>query len=342
LWLRFEREARACPACGSDRIVLLDAFKIPRDRRGRRVAFLTGCHGCGLLFANPLPSPADLERQYAEGGAWATTRKVRASKPPVRRPDARDPRDVLLEALTPYVPITSPPAGSKVIDFGCGDGKFLDRLQSYGWETYGIEPSTSVAFERHRRLDEPPGDGTFDLAILHHVLEHITNPLDVLSRLASALRPGGVLFIGVPRLDTLPEHHDFKYCLDGRHHVECLSAACLEALLARAGFRITARLVDRALDEEITQGKALRLRIVASRTMEPVPAPDAPLTTAIAALRAFRKSQRTGLRLDGALPVRMRAAFLDRTIERRARARRRERERSAAPSETPHGERTGG
>jgi len=326
LWLRFEQEASACPGCASPRIALLDVFKIPRDARGRRVAFLTGCHDCGLLFANPLPTRGQLERQYSHGGAWAATRKARARKPPTRPAGARDPRDVLLEALSPYVPVQTPPTGAKVLDFGCGEGKFLDRLQNAGWETYGVEPSTSVAFARHHRLDRPPQDGSFDFAILHHVLEHVTEPLAILRQLAGAMREGGVLFVGVPRLDTLPQHGDVKYCLDGRHHLICLSHACLVGLLGRAGFMTTARLDAPALDEAITHGKPLRLRLVATRTAAPVLPPDAPLAPAVEALAAYAWA-RGGLAawVHRALPVRMRGALLDRTVERRARARRRAR-----------------
>lgn len=68
LWLRLENEASACPGCASSRIALLDVFKIARDSRGRRVAFLTGCRDCGLRFANPLPTRQQLERQYAPDG----------------------------------------------------------------------------------------------------------------------------------------------------------------------------------------------------------------------------------------------------------------------------------
>ena len=323
LWLRFDNEASQCPGCASTKIVLLDAFKIPRDPRGRRVAFLTGCRECGLLFANPLPTQTELERHYAHGGAWAVTRKVSAAKPPARPAEYRDPRDVLLEALEPFIPIKSPPAGARVLDFGCGEGKFLDRLLRFGWRTYGIEPSTDAPFTRHQRLERPPQDASFDFAILHHVLEHVTEPLDILRAIAGALRQNAMLFIGVPRLDTLPQHGDFKYCIDGRHHLLCLSEACLRDLLARAGFSVTARLDASSLDDQITGGKPLRLRIVAQKTGRDVARPLAPLDQAVRTLSSYSRRQE-GLMaaLHPVIPTRMRAALLDRAIERRARERR--------------------
>jgi SAM-dependent methyltransferase len=321
LWLRYDDEVRACPACASSRISLLDVFKIPRDRRGRRLAFVTGCHECGVVFVNPLPSPEELNERYAPEGAWAETRKVRAAKPTAHA-RSRDPRDVLLDALAPYVPVHAPPAGARVIDFGCGEGKFLDRLQSAGWQTFGIEPSTSVPFQRHGRLDQPPQDASFDFAILHHVLEHVTHPLDILRQLAGAVREGGMLLVGVPALDTLPQHGDFKYCVDGRNHLMAYSRRCLTGLLARAGFVTVARLEGAHLDA-LTKGKPLRLRVVARRTGAPIALEPAPLTPAIEALNRFARERRgLAARVRAILPVRVQGAMLDRAVERRARERR--------------------
>jgi SAM-dependent methyltransferase len=322
LWLRFDHEVRACPACASREIRLLDVFKIPRDAQGRRLTFLTGCHECGLLFVNPLPLAEELARQYAPDGAWAATRKTRAQQPAPVSP-ARDPRDVMLDALAAHVPVRGGAAtGARVLDFGCGPGQFLDRLQDAGWETYGIEPSTDAPFARHRRLDRPPQDASFDFAILHHVLEHVTNPLEILRELAASLRQGGKLLIGIPALDTLPVHRDFKYCLDGRHHLLSYSETCLQGLLARAGMGRVVRIEGPHLDA-ITKGKPLRLRLLAERTRSAEPIADRPLAPAIRALRQYRRSTETlADRVRSTLPVRVRGALLDRAVERRARERR--------------------
>jgi SAM-dependent methyltransferase len=229
---------------------------------------------------------------------------------PLRRPD------ILLNALAPYIPVHAPPPTAKVLDFGCGEGKILNRLQDYGWQTFGVEPSTDVAFARHHRLTSPPQDGSFDFIVLHHVLEHVTDPLGVLRGLGGALREGGVLFVSLPRLDTLPRHGDVRYCIDGREHVICYSETCLTGLLARAGFAVRARLDARELDDALTEGKPFRLRLVALRTPTPPDQPGAPLAPALKALRQYdwATSGLTG-RMRKVLPVRFRAALMDRARE---------------------------
>jgi len=328
-WLRFPTEAPACPACTSPRITLIDVLPIRRDIEGRRVSFLTGCHDCGLLFTNPIPTEAQLERYYADEGPYRAHKveagEARRLKGKARARNTERPpraRDLILNALVPYVPVYEPTPGAKALDFGCGDGKILDRLQDRGWETYGIEPSTSVAFARHRRLTAPPHDGGFDFIVLRHVLEHVTDPLGVLRQLGGALREGGMLFVSLPRLDTLPRHGQLKYCIDGRKHLICFSETCLTGLLARAGLAVTARLDARDLDDALTDGQPLRLRLVATRTAAAPSLPVAPLAPALKALRQYdwASAGLTG-RIRKVLPVRLRAALMDRAREGSRRSR---------------------
>ena len=332
LWLRFDDEASACPGCASPRITLLDSFGIPRDARNRRIRFLSGCHDCGLLFSNPLPPADQLAAHYGDGGAWAARRVERRRRLEAKyrrrlargqpQADASTPRrvqahDLLFEAVARYVPVHAPPASASVLDFGCGDGKLLDWLQERGWETYGIEPSMDLEFFRHRRLMSLPQDRRFTLVILNHVLEHVTDPLGALRQLAGALRDDGTLFLSVPRVDTLPQHGDFQYCVSGRTHPVCFSELCLRGLLARAGLVATARLDAHQLDDAFTQGKQLRLRLLAVRTAHPPALPDEPLVPAIRALtRYYREHGGLLERARRLLPVRLRAALMDRARER--------------------------
>ena len=326
LWLRIEGEAVACPACGSSRIVLLDVMPHPRKVAGRRVGFVTGCRECGVLFSNPLPTPEQLAQFYGPIGPWAealsdrfdrlekrAAARVKRQKPLTLPNRRKRPRDYLIEGMNSYLPVLAPAPGSRVLDFGCGDGKLLDSLQARGWTTYGIEPSADHAFLRHQRLDSVPKDASFDLIVLHHVLEHVLRPLDVLHQLAGASRQGGFLSVGVPRLDTLALHGDIRYCINGRLHLACFSETCLRGLLARAGFETIARLDEPGLDQVMTAGVPLRLRLLARRTSRAVPLPRAPLRAALRAWAEYARVRSSRAdRLRAILPVRVRAALQER------------------------------
>lgn len=336
VWLRAPDETTTCPTCASSDIRTVDVISIPRHSTGRGVAFITGCRACGLLFTNPLPSADELRRFYAPGGTWASAhtalatslqleyeRRTRKKKPPKTKRSTTS-RAVLLDALAQHVAVYAPPAGARVLDVGCGDGQFLDRLQDHGWATYGIEPSTTIAFLRHMALEAPSQDQSFDLVVLRHVLEHVADPLQLLRRIIGAVRPGGALFISVPRLDTLPQHRDLRDCLNSRTHIVGFSQTCLEGLLARAGFALTVCLSRPELDDALTHGKPVWLHVLATRAVSPaVPQAD-PLRPALEALRQYHAREgRWRLYARRFVPVRLRASWMEHVREQDARRRRR-------------------
>jgi SAM-dependent methyltransferase len=180
----------------------------------------------------------------------------------------------------------SPPPGAKVLDFGCGMGKLLDALQARGWETWGIEPALEQPFRRHRRLDVVPDEPTFDLIVANHVLEHVPDPLRLLRQFARAARPGGYLFVGVPRFDTLPVHRDYKYVINGRAHVMAFTWPCLQGLLARAGWAPVAPPRD-LVKKGGGRTTTARLQVIARRAEAPPAPPPVPAEAARAAMRQY-------------------------------------------------------
>lgn len=353
-WYAPPGEQRACPACGSLIVRHIEPLGLrqPQDHHWK-FGFISGCRQCGVLFANPLPTSRDLVRAYSPEGDWGRTRQEEREKPVTRGRLARAFAPIVAE-LDPL----RPPPGAAVIDFGCGLGGMLDTLANVGWQTFGVETATRVAFTRHAELREVPQDGRFDLAILHHVLEHVTDPLVILRQLAGATREGGFLLVSVPNLDALPLHRDLDYCIRSRTHVLAYSTECLRWLLADAGFEIVSAgggnagaLAAGATRGLATAGAAVvkatpgpeavgavpsgssgtvgsatdgtsRLIVLARRTHAPVGKPARPLDAALRALAAYRSSGGTarpsGPRRRSAGPVRLRAALLNLTREKAA------------------------
>jgi SAM-dependent methyltransferase len=281
---RAPREVESCPACESRRLFDLDVMVIRRAADGSQTGFISGCETCGLVFANPLPSAADQAAFYGHDGDWQAERAEDTPDAPPARHGTAWSR--MFEPIRHELSVLAPPPGATVLDFGCGTGKLLDDLKSAGWATWGIEPATDRAFDRHGRLDEIPDRPMFDLTVCHHVLEHVTNPLGLLRQFAAASRPGGYLLVSVPRLDTLPIHRDYHYILNGRAHITAYTWPCMHGLLARAGWEPVAPPPDR-----VPKGRgkltASRLRVVARRVDRDVALPASPADTARAAVRGY-------------------------------------------------------
>jgi len=87
------------------------------------------------------------------------------------------------------------PAGSRVLDVGCGDGGLVTRLGELGFDALGVDPAAPA----HPRLIRGPvehvrGIGGFDAAVAVMALHHgrLNAITSALSRL---LRPHGRLFV---------------------------------------------------------------------------------------------------------------------------------------------------
>lgn len=290
-------ELSSCPACGAGEPVPL--VPLPLEGRTRSFGLASGCRRCGVVFANPLPSAARVAEVYSPDGDWGRHRQQEQEKPVSR---ARLER--LFEPVASTMNVLEPRAGAAVLDFGCGLGGMLDGFAALGWQTYGIEPAMKSAFTRHRELVEIPASGAFDVAVLHHVLEHVTDPRTILRQMSGAVRDGGILLISVPNLDDVAVHGELKYCIRADVHVLAYSGACLAWLAADAGFEVVS-------ERSTLMSDQTRHRIVlARRSAAPVAHPSDPLGSARAALDRYAAGREPAsmLRL---LPVRVRAAVLD-------------------------------
>jgi SAM-dependent methyltransferase len=101
----------------------------------------------------------------------------------------------------------SPPRD--VLDAGCGFTLPLDFPRSV--RLVGLD-SSADALAKNQNIDEGIvgdletyrlGGDEFDVIVCWTVLEHLPNPRSALANMAQALRPGGLLIVGIPNLWSL-------------------------------------------------------------------------------------------------------------------------------------------
>lgn len=157
------------------------------------------CTRCGVVYLDPRPAAAEFDRIYPDdyhaftftpddfGVVYSVRRRLEARR--------------LLRALRGL-----PPA-SRVIDVGCGDGFHLDLLRQHAprsWTLEGVDlDARAVSAARARgitvhagRLEdlELPAQ-SFDAALLIQTVEHVADPVALLTAIERILVPGGRVLV---------------------------------------------------------------------------------------------------------------------------------------------------
>jgi 2-polyprenyl-3-methyl-5-hydroxy-6-metoxy-1,4-benzoquinol methylase len=167
-------------------------------------------------------------------------------------PEGSEPQD--LAARLAFV-LAHVPAGARVLDVGCGEGRFTSELVRAGREVVGID----VAEEPLRRARErdpgidvrlvapqgpwPLADVSFDALWAGEVIEHVADTGGWLSEARRVLRSGGVLVLSTPAHERLTRlalglrGRAFEAHFDPRSdHLRFYTRRALVALLEDFGF----------------------------------------------------------------------------------------------------------
>ncbi len=112
-------------------------------------------------------------------------------------------------------------SGSSILELGCGSGGSLRQLESLGAKVVGIEIDPSLIKLTNSRIKAlknaycvqadgfylPFPDGTFDICIYSHVLEHVPDPHKMVEEINRILKVGGIALIEFPnRLYPIERH----------------------------------------------------------------------------------------------------------------------------------------
>lgn len=237
-----EKTASTCPLCSST--ATTPFLRGTRDLHyGIAGAWdYNRCGACGVVYLEPAPNAEFLADSYDD-----SYYSYQDFKLPSRW-------RLLARRVTGFDPgRTGDPkfrTAGRILDIGCGSGSFLHRMKLEGWETWGVELSRKAADLGNSLHGLNIQAGTvhqaklpaaaFDYIRLNHSFEHLLDPRATLDRIRSLLAPEGLLFIGVPNVDSVPA------AVFGRHwwnlgppvHPFGYSARTLTPLLREHGFEV--------------------------------------------------------------------------------------------------------
>jgi SAM-dependent methyltransferase len=234
-------DIRICPVCGSENLQHLLSSK--DNTVSQKVFTLRQCQTCKLAITTPRPADEELHQYYISDEYISHSNKGKTLVDKVYLVA----RGFTLKWKLSIVQQGNSAPG-KILDYGCGTGEFLSTCRNAGWDTTGVEPSTTAREQAkqltrssiHESLPSVPDDN-FTVITLWHVLEHVSNLDETLSLLKSKLTENGTIFIAVPNHTSWDGQHYKEHWAgyDTPRHLWHFSRETMNVLITKNGMRVT-------------------------------------------------------------------------------------------------------
>jgi 2-polyprenyl-3-methyl-5-hydroxy-6-metoxy-1,4-benzoquinol methylase len=191
------------------------------------------CSRTGLVFSRDILPDSILEKLYADS-------KVTFSEyTDIIRKDYWKPLEKFSDIIRK----------GAALEIGCSNGFFLEELKKQGFkEVHGCEPGKeakdiapdSVKKNIHTGFftNEVYKDNTFDLICCFQTLDHLSDPLGILSTCYNKLKPGGLIYIIVHNVDGLQAKiFGEKSPIIDVEHIYLFNPKTLSKAVEKAGFK---------------------------------------------------------------------------------------------------------
>lgn len=230
-----------CPACGATH---WKEYLQCKDHTVSQETFsLKECSNCHLVVTDPRPENDRLGDYYLSGDYISHNDK----------PTSITDRIYVVArsfALKRKIKLIEQFHNSKnktLLDYGCGTGHFLKASQNAGWSITGVEPS-AIAREAAIRNTGATISSSIDTLSQHrfttitlwHVLEHIPELNQALTKFHELLAENGTLFIAVPNhsSDDGQRYQALWAGYDVPRHLWHFTPQNMKTLIEKHGFQL--------------------------------------------------------------------------------------------------------
>ena len=265
------REARHCLLCEAEGELL---YRGLRDRLCGAVGSwsLMHCPKCQLVWLNPHPIPDDIGKLYSQYFTHQATDVKRGMLAGIRRfakasvlqhgfgYRMKGSSSLLGSLLGRIGPIEDMVGGDvrylkagesgRLLDVGCGNGEYMDRMRQLGWDVVGVEPDGRAVSVAREGLGLEVFEGTlegakfphdyFNAITMNHVIEHACDPIGLLKECRRILKPGGKLVVITPNIQSLGQRmfKDAWLHWDPPRHLFLLALHSLRLCSVRSGLDV--------------------------------------------------------------------------------------------------------
>jgi 2-polyprenyl-3-methyl-5-hydroxy-6-metoxy-1,4-benzoquinol methylase len=211
---------------------------------------LCECDLCGLIFQRDIPNDILMERLYEH---WIDPQKVFSQ---FQTQDNLGYYACYAEEIMQIIAYFETTASSSsslcFFDFGMGWGQWALMAKAFGCDSYGTELSLErIEYAKTNGIEiikwEEIPQHSFDFINTEQVFEHISEPLQALRHLKTALKSQGLIKISVPNGNDIERRlkiMDWKAPKDSRNslnpvapleHINCFRRASLIKMANEAG-----------------------------------------------------------------------------------------------------------
>ncbi|OIQ89305.1 putative S-adenosylmethionine-dependent methyltransferase [mine drainage metagenome] len=250
-----------CDLCGSKGVFAQSDIADPDGNLDGTWSFQRCANpACGIYWLDPAPPPHELWKAYVNyhthtrksgqrlGKAILSLahRFIRLALTPLWIANGLKRESDYLRLMT----LSGEPYG-KLLDVGCGGGRFLNRMKKRGWQVEGTDFDEQATKKVSKRYDIKTHVGdlvqcalpanSFDVITMSQVIEHLYDPLATLRECLRILKPGGLLVLTTPNTLSLcaAEFGAFWRGWEAPRHLHLFSVDSLHRLTQRAGFDVT-------------------------------------------------------------------------------------------------------
>ena len=202
------------------------------------------CGSCGLISPDPIPDEKTIEEHYSIGFKEGNYLRLRQWETQYRH---------VYQTMAQFLqkgisPLGIDLKGASILDIGCFTGDFLQILNEYGADVYGVELQKKAVEIANQKL---PGriyeadiyndvfpNLNFDIICMNGLIEHVIEPVKLLHRSFELLKPGGVLMIQTPNSGSVLSYVMRQYWppVAPVEHIYLFSRKSMQFVLATCGF----------------------------------------------------------------------------------------------------------
>lgn len=233
--IEFNEKSKKCLICGSDKLRLFKARAF--DALTPSSVNIIECRNCVFAWQYPF---GRTEKQSAQYFKMAYADNGQTTSDYFNENRKRDIAKLEFDFVS-----TLPVNNRTLLDVGAGAGIFAEIVASNNWSVTAVDPSIDVnKFENYKNIraiegsiDKISNNELFDVITLWDVVEHTTEPVEIISNAKRHLKKGGWLVIetgnykSADRVACGTSH--WMYQLDHRWY---FSPESIEHLLIKMGF----------------------------------------------------------------------------------------------------------